>query len=848
MDEKKLYHEVPGGKNKFHSAILTTYSFNFHHFEYQILKTLKQKWIINVGVLVDANKLDEVLGFSSGGLKQLTKSYSINGVHSKGAFHPKINFLIGDKQLLLVLGSGNLTPGGQGKNHETFTALYAEDEDSKLIPILNEAYDYVKALGKDLEGFSARRIEKSIPNNCKLLRKEIVSKHQYHQIDDDMDLALLYNDETSILSQLGNLIPLEKIKRIRILSPYYDKDGRFLNELADLSGNAKLEVYLPSEFGLPPVDMEPNKRISFYKWEETKRAQIELTSPESYGRKLHSKVFLFETEEESYFMIGSANATRPAFGTLEKRGVNDEFDLLYKTKKRDFFKELGVSGKKMLINPNELTRESIIISAAPDDKPFRIRKVEITNCDIDGINVVVNIKTKDEVEGVKLCIHNDIGDVIFNETMNLVVAVKFRIALEILQKNPAYVTVQDESGVTISNKQVINFVDKLYDTDPSYENRTIRGVRNALEIGKINEFQLMEYLNIARTHGNEDTNVRAIGDNTKREDIQEFHANLTYAETMEMSKNKSLESKLITQHNSVQFWQSISQVFKQRFDSTQESLIEEEETGSAEKSHERQSETEEIERVFNVRDNAESNRILSRSENLASQYVSAVSQTIPDNDLKLNEVVFCQFLLVGHILSAILQFNKYQLPQNKKGKYTVYTPERWEEILQGKYHVIMQNVLLVFAKLCLKHDVVSTEDEFREGYINNYIDEVLSNVVLYHYFINKNSALNPHMEITNLACLTIFDKLGFPSEEVVDKLEMIASSESDELFDIRSVNKLRIRLSALQVKCNEKESYFFHPHFGVCLLKSKTDKTVKYKTIFDGGYFREMNLSDWRKL
>lgn len=848
MEEKKIYQEIPGGRNKFHSALLTTYSFNFHHFEYQVLKTLKQKWIINVGVLADGDKLDEVLGISSGGLKQMTKSYSINGVRVKGAFHPKINFFIGDKQLLLVLGSGNLTPGGQGKNHETFSALYAENGESPLIPLFNEAYKYVQNLAKDISGFSGRRIERSIPVNCQLLGREVKDKHSYHGIDEQMELALLYNDESSILSQLNDLVPLSAVKHIRVLSPYYDQDGGLLKELAELCPNADLEVYIPTDNSLPPVNMEKHTRIKFLKWEETKRAKKELSSPESYGRKLHSKVFLFETEDESYFMVGSANATRAAFGSLDHRGVNEEFDLLYKTPKRDFFKELGISGKKTVVNPSDLKREEIVQSAAPEKKVSIKRKVEITSCDLDRTNLTVQLISADSLGNGILSVCSDFGDIIHEEEVQLKEELKLRLPLDSLQLNPAYVVLLDSKENPLSNKQVINFVDKLYDTDPSYENRTIRGVRNALEIGKINEFQLMQYLNIAGDREQEVTTTKAVGTRIEKEDQPDIHANLTYAEAMELSKNKDMESKLITQHNSVQFWHSLSSVFRQRYEAAQESVVDEEELGSAEKSHERQSEKEEVERVIHVKDSAESNRILGRSEHLAKQYVRAVESTLSDKELELNEVVYCQFLLVGHILTAVLQFNTYELPRNKQGKYTLYTPERWQEILQGKFHDIMQDVLVTFAKLCLTHRTVEAEDEFRDNYLQKYVDEVIANVILYHYFINRSSPENTLMDITDLACLTIFNRLGFPKEEVLDQLEVLAKSEAQELFDIRRVRQVLRRLQAKEALMNSKEGYLMHPVFGACKEYRRDAKEIYFKSIYNQDYFNRMKIVGLSKL
>lgn len=45
MIEKKLFYEI-NKKADFHSAVMTTFSFDFHHFETQVLKQLKQKVLL----------------------------------------------------------------------------------------------------------------------------------------------------------------------------------------------------------------------------------------------------------------------------------------------------------------------------------------------------------------------------------------------------------------------------------------------------------------------------------------------------------------------------------------------------------------------------------------------------------------------------------------------------------------------------------------------------------------------------------------------------------------------------------------------------------------------------------
>ena len=142
MIEKKLFQEVPKSAD-FHSVVMTTYSFDFYHFESQVLKTLKSKGITNVTIFADTNMLDQSIGFSTGHLKSLSTSYSINGIPSLGAFHPKITILAGENDLLLLQGSGNITNGGHGKNHETFNVFYANAEDKTQLPLIQEAWLYL---------------------------------------------------------------------------------------------------------------------------------------------------------------------------------------------------------------------------------------------------------------------------------------------------------------------------------------------------------------------------------------------------------------------------------------------------------------------------------------------------------------------------------------------------------------------------------------------------------------------------------------------------------------------------------------------------------------------------------
>ena len=140
-------------KADFHSAVMTTFSFDFHHFESQVLKQLKKNGVTNVSLFADSNMLDESIGLATGHLKSLGSNYSINSIPSRGAFHPKLTLLASDKEVLLLQGSGNITSGGHGKNHELFSFFYATDEDTTQLPLLIEAWDYIKSITTNVKGF-----------------------------------------------------------------------------------------------------------------------------------------------------------------------------------------------------------------------------------------------------------------------------------------------------------------------------------------------------------------------------------------------------------------------------------------------------------------------------------------------------------------------------------------------------------------------------------------------------------------------------------------------------------------------------------------------------------------------
>ena len=371
MSELKLFREVPKSAD-FHSVVMTTFSFDFHHFESQILRELKRKGVTNVNLFADSAMLDKSIGFSTGHLKSLSTSYSINSIPSTGAFHPKITILAGENDVLLLQGSGNITNGGHGNNHELFTVFYANREDQTQLPIIQEAWLYLHRLTTKIAGISSEKLD-WVSSNCNLLTDIKIKLHQFSEIETNFSAAILYNEETSIWQQLKELVPSGSIKNIKIFSPFYDEKGTLLNRLSAQYNNCTIDAYLQPNRGIHPFKMEEQNKIRFISWESTNRAK---ETTVKYQRKLHSKLFWFDAGEDQYCLIGSPNATIAAFGTETKRGANDEFAVLIKVPNKQILEELKLTGEIELLTPTENIDDQVAEKEIENDQTKNIGKIK----------------------------------------------------------------------------------------------------------------------------------------------------------------------------------------------------------------------------------------------------------------------------------------------------------------------------------------------------------------------------------------------------------------------------------------------------------------------------------------
>ncbi|MBR5657282.1 MAG: hypothetical protein IKW98_11495 [Prevotella sp.] len=463
--EHHIFSDIPNGRKngRFHSAVLTTYAVDLIHFDRHLINMLHRKQICSINILADANQLEKEMEYVNPRfMKGIGKEYSILGIHSKGAFHPKINFFVGDDAVLVVFGTGNLTVTGHGKNHEVFTGLMVDDKNEAQRPLIEECWRYITRFSNQYGSFEKNRILRELPENCSMLSlKYNVVPHKLCKVQNGLYAALLYNDESSsILKQITNIVPLQNVLKVTVVSPFFDEKGESLISLADLCPKAKIEVLIHQDCTLPPCNMPADKRVCFYDFKETARGKMNF---KVYDRQLHAKIFHFKTPDKEFCMIGSANATTSGLGTIMKRGINEEFGIIYVSSNTDFLSELGLKARKKI---DFKIKEMARIGASNGDKETHKYKIMSAHYD----NGMLSVFLDNPVSTITIAVYDGSSINLYkvNNIEKGICCVEANIGKDL---SVCYICTSE--GECLSNKVFINNIAHLETTNPSQTSRSL---------------------------------------------------------------------------------------------------------------------------------------------------------------------------------------------------------------------------------------------------------------------------------------------------------------------------------------------------------------------------------------
>lgn len=624
-NEHAIIIDIPnGGKNgKFHSAILTTYAIDLIHFDNYLLNILHRKQISSINVFVDQNQMSKSTEFINPSfVSRIGNDYSISSINTKGAFHCKINFFVGDNAVLVILGSGNLTVTGHGKNHEIFTGFMIDKSDDTQRPLIEECWQYLQKFTSQCSPFDFNRINFELPNNCLYLDSDYkIKPHNLHKIQDGFEVALLYHDSnSSILQQITKIVPPDEITDITIVSPFFDKDGATLLSIAKKFSNAEIHVLIQTSCKLPPCEIECNNQIHFYDFDKTARGKSNI---EHYTRQVHAKIIHFESDDAEYCVVGSANATFNGLGSIKSKGNNEEFCVLYKSKSYNFLKHLGIIiSKKIEIKIDkiqDMSRHEDNTDSSDDSFIYTLSQAEYEN---GKLSFVCNKKINDSTLVVEYGSTNkrfsDIrknGDNYFIE-MTLI-------------GDSAICFIEDANNRCISNKVFINRIDLLERTNPSKASRSLKRFISHVEEEGFEGLEIVDMLSeIMRDFFDNDIESNRSLTNTNTSSTKKREKNDTLPDIDFKPKNESnaINIKRTTSTDKTsQLVKCIEDSIKRRIDTIEETrqntLNDEEEDGDAETGIERDVDNDEI-----IVTTKSSQSICKNIDSLLSSYINLINK------------------------------------------------------------------------------------------------------------------------------------------------------------------------------------------------------------------------------
>lgn len=331
IERKNIIKLLSDRSNVYHSALLTTYSFDPIFFESIYLSTLRKLGITNIVILMDANMYDRLLADTSYRCHRVSQNnYTLvrqENVHS-GVFHPKIVMLFGEEEGALLLGSGNLTYSGLSNNEEIWSVFHVLGSESIHYPLFYKAWKYLTNVTSSVSPLVQRQIDWML-EQCSWLHEESDDKTLLLQSGEECQL--LYNSpHSTILDSIYATIREKGIEEITVIAPFYDIEGHALKELQKHFSPKSMKCVLDLERQSAPYSlMEEDTSIVYYK--------------STSSNPLHAKIIEIRGKDETWILCGSANAGNMALGT-NASVFNDEACILLHSKiKRNYTKELGIS-------------------------------------------------------------------------------------------------------------------------------------------------------------------------------------------------------------------------------------------------------------------------------------------------------------------------------------------------------------------------------------------------------------------------------------------------------------------------------------------------------------------------
>lgn len=279
-------------------AVFTTYALSLTFFESCLLPALRHARCEKATILTDTD------GYRSSLMERRSASagreYAVVPVQvGNGIFHPKCTYLYGEQRDALLIGSGNLTFGGHGKNVEVLEVLFSDTHPRCFLEFA-EFVDAVLARGNVY-----------FADKAAMERMGQRARHSGRRAAGTPAGAveLLHSTARSIQAQLQERLPEKgSVKQVLVLSPYHHPTGEPIRGLLASTGAKSLLVGVPSDGSATSFPLAEAAGWG---------VPLQCVRPHVSSRKrgLHAKWWEIRGSKETLTLTGSINATNESFAT-----------------------------------------------------------------------------------------------------------------------------------------------------------------------------------------------------------------------------------------------------------------------------------------------------------------------------------------------------------------------------------------------------------------------------------------------------------------------------------------------------------------------------------------------------
>lgn len=285
-------------------ALFSTFQFDPDFFERRLLRCETLKKARRIAIFMDALQWQDLLQ-KDVHARWLNRRYLVVPVHrSTGVFHPKLNLILTENGGQVQCGSNNLTRSGCSSNLELINSIPFDfkDDNSEAMQLAADALKFFQRAAQDTDAEVGRIVSGWLAetNNDHRWLNDI------KEAASDQQISLVHTYDGPIWSVVKDAIGETSPTKFFVISPFHDGDGRICKQLSkDWPGS---EVELLVQQGYTNLPVAPLRKLPSFKLSE-----IHNTTGKDASRRVHAKLFAWESEASGGCLVGSANFTSAAF-------------------------------------------------------------------------------------------------------------------------------------------------------------------------------------------------------------------------------------------------------------------------------------------------------------------------------------------------------------------------------------------------------------------------------------------------------------------------------------------------------------------------------------------------------